>query len=134
MGRLVLLDSDGERVEVEEGESCDVVATFYDTDGSALAKASIATLTATLQDATTNAAINSRDGQDVLDANGGTVTTAGVLTLKLQPADNTNVGSSKGEVESHYLLLQWTWVDGAAVTRTGRQEYEIFVRVITDAT
>lgn len=131
MARAVILSSASERVEIEAGESADVVATLYDTSGAALAKAAIATLTATLQHITAAGVvttINSRSAQDILDTNGGAVTTAGVLTLKLQPLDNVAVDATYGNVESHYLTIAWTWVDADTVTRTGKQEFEFYVR------
>ena len=126
----ILLSECGDRREIDAGESADVTATFYDFSGVVLDKASIVTLTATLKhvsSAGVATTINSRDNQDVLDINGGTVSAAGVLTLKLQPLDNVLVEAAYGGVESHYLLLEWTWVDTEAVTRTGTQEWEFFI-------
>ena len=119
--RTVLQTSAGLDVTFKESASGDITATFYDASGAALNKASLATLTATLKTAADETTINSRDAQTIKDANGGAVTTAGVLTLKLQPLDNIIVSSSVavGEVETHWLDLIWTWVDSDTVTRTG---------------
>lgn len=129
MGRVVLLDADGERVEMDEAESCDAVATLHDISGADFVKASVLSLTATLSHSdSSRTIINSRDDQDVLDTNGGYLSDVGVITLKLQPADNIIVDTPIDEVESHYLLFTWTWEDDDGDTRTGKQEYEIFVR------
>ena len=48
MVRVTLMDSDGERVEVDEGESCDIIATFIDLESATLDEASLATITCTL--------------------------------------------------------------------------------------
>lgn len=121
MSRTALLTSAGVEAVFEEAESSDVRGTLYDASGAALAKAAIATLTATLINAADETEINSRTNQDILDANGGYVTTAGVLTLKLQPADNVIVDATTatGEVETHYIDIKWTWVDSDGDTRTG---------------
>ena len=134
MVRVTLADSDNLRREVDVGESADIVATFYDMDGDALAKAAIATLTATLvyvDSSEVVTVINSRNAQSILDANGGLVASSGVLTFRLQALDNIIVDTTltESEVESHYLTLVWTWSDGT-LTRTGKQEFEILVRNI----
>lgn len=136
MSRTTLTNSDDQRVYVDEGESCDIVATFIDLTGASIDKASILTLTANLlhvaADATTTT-INNRSSQSVLDANGGTISSAGVLTLRLQPEDNPIVGTvAENSIESHYLTLVWTWNDGT-LTRTGKQEFEIQVRSLAEA-
>ena len=123
--RVTLKTTAGLDVTFKESASGDVTGTFFDASGAALNKASIATLVATLKNAKTSTVdeseINSRTAQTILDANGGAVTTAGVLTLKLQPLDNVIVSSDigLGEVETHWLDITWTWVDADTVTRTG---------------
>jgi len=123
MGREALKSTAGVEVVYDEGESGDYTGALYDhATGAALAKASLATITATLKTAADGTTINSRDAQDILDTNGGAVTTAGVVTLKLQPLDNIVVDSTvaTGETETHHLDITWTWVDGDTVTRTGK--------------
>lgn len=134
MVRVTLMDSDGERVEVDEGESCDITATFIDLESATLDEASLATITCTLINAADGAVINTREDQDIKDANNSTVTAGGVLTLRLQPADNVIVDATltAGDTESHYLTVTWTWNDGVT-TRTGKQEWEILVRKLTAA-
>lgn len=125
-----LRDASGKAVRVQQGESCDVVVTFKDMSGTSIAKASLLSLAATLYDQTTNAIINSRNAVSVLDANGGAVASDGTLTLRLQPADATIVGSiDAGDTETHVLRIDWTWSDGV-LTRTGREEWSILVERI----
>ena len=127
MARLDLKDASGKALVVQQGEDCDVVVSFADMTGAAILKAALATLTATLFDETTSTTINSRSAQSVLDANGGTVTSGGVLTLRLGPLDNVIVGSvAVGDVERHVLRLAWTWSDGVQ-TRTGIEERVVSV-------
>lgn len=115
-----LKSATGEAVIVQAGESSDIVATFKDMDGAAIVKANLVSLTATLYDVESDTVINSRDDQNVLDANNGTVATDGTLTLKLGPTDNAIINSRTrvGFTEQHVLLFKWTWNDG--VLRTGR--------------
>jgi len=88
----------------------------------ALTKAQILTLTMTLFDKTTEAIINSRNAVSVKDVAGGTLTTAGVLTMKLDPADQVIAGTlSTGGKETHVIRFNYTWNDGQS--RTGRSEY-----------
>ena len=127
MTRLDLKDAAGKALVVQQGESCDVVVSFVDMAGAAIVKAAIATLTATLFDESTSTTINSRSAQTILDANGGTVTTSGVLTLRLGPLDAVIVGSvDVGDIEQHVLRITWTWSDGVQ-TRTGIEERVISV-------
>lgn len=128
MTRTLLLNSSSQRVEVNEGEAAVCTFTFYDTSGSAIAKSAIQTLTCSLTNAADGATINSRSGQNVLDANDGTLSTAGVLTLKLGASDNTIVGSNTQNEELHYLTLNWTWTDGDGDTLTGQQDFELWVQ------
>ena len=94
MSRQTLKDSSGVAICVNEGESCRIVVTFTDYDGSNILSASIASLTCTLKDYEPGTVINGRDGQSVLNANGGTLADeGGVATLKLVLGayDNLNV-------------------------------------------
>lgn len=133
-GRVVIgVDSNGIRASVQEGESCNVVATFKDGD-TAVAKSALLTVTASLFLESTGASINSRSGQNILDVNGGTITSAGVLTMRLDPADNVIVGTPSIDVhEQHILRIGWTWNDGTA-TRTGIQDIRIYVQQLRTVT
>ncbi|NNE62345.1 MAG: hypothetical protein HKN35_15745 [Woeseia sp.] len=129
----LLLQSDGSELYVDESESCNITNTLYDATGVALATASILTLTATLKNASDGAIINSINGTDVLNAGKGVVADnadgEAVLTLRLEPADNAVITETDTEtLESHYLMLEWTWNDGVA-SRTGRHWWEIRVQL-----
>ena len=125
---IELLTSGGSKLIVDEGESCNITAIPEDMDGVAIAKASLITLTATLYNEGDASIINSRSAQSVLDANGGTVASNGTLTLRLQPADATIVGTvAVGDMQTHVLVLTWTWSDGV-LTRTGKKAVALSVR------
>lgn len=129
MGWKTLTDTSGTIVHVDEGESATLKsAVLYDASDSALTKAAIVTCTVTLLDAAIDGTvINSRDDQDILDTNGGTLTDVDsevTLELALGPSDNPINDSTveAGQTESHYLIIEWTWSGG-----TGSQVYEIQV-------
>ena len=122
-----LRDASGKTIITQSGEDLDVDFEFTDTRGAAVAKAAILTLTATLFDETTNTLINGRSNQAVIDVNGGTVTSGGVLTLRLGPSDNIIVGGvDVGDTERHVLRVTWTWSDGVQV-RTGIRQVGVLV-------
>ena len=133
-GRIILgADSDGVRASIQEGESAKIIGAFYDGD-DAVAKASLLTVLASLFLESTGASINSRKDQDIKDANGCTITNAGVFTLRLQPADNVIVGTPDIDVhEQHILRILWTWNDGEE-NLTGIQDIRLYVQQLRAVT
>ena len=129
----VLKDASGNEIIVDQGESSDLTATLFDAANTELTTSAILSLTATLTNASTSAAINSRNAQDILGTNGGSLADNDdgevVVTLRLQPADNPIVAETDPDKpEEHYLLLTWTWNDGTAV-RTGKHQWSFGVRL-----
>lgn len=84
----------------------------------AIAKADLASLTLTLYDRATGTVLNGRNAQTVLDANGGSVSATGLVTLLLSDADNALASQSRSG-ETHVALLLWTTASG---TRRGAKE------------
>ena len=120
--QIRLKDENGDDLVIQAGESMNLIATFEDVSSTPLTLDSddLLTISLTLFSGTT--IINSRDGQDVKNANNGTVTAAGVLTVKLGPLDSIIVGVlNAGATELHIARIKWTWNDGVA--RTGISEY-----------
>lgn len=74
----------------------------------------LSTLTLTLYDQVTDAIINSRDDQSILNANGGTFhATSGAFALTLGPSDNVILGApATGQAETHIALIEATWAGG----------------------
>lgn len=96
--------------------------TLTDSVGDAVPLAAISTLTLTLFDQQTGQILNSRDSQDVKNANNVTVAaTSGLLTWQLQPADTAIIDGAKA-VERHLALFTWT-----TATQTGRHVVNIDV-------
>jgi hypothetical protein len=136
MPRVLLKKADGKPLEVDEGESAIITGRFYDATGVPLNKVSIITLKLTLINAADKAVINGRDEQSIKDEHGGSLADTAdgyaLLTLKLLAADNPIVGVVTGRVESHYALVEWTWIDSEDVEHVGKQEWEIHVRPVAD--
>lgn len=122
--RTVLKDENGNVLAVQEGESCNLYVSFADIDGAAISKANLSTCTLTLFNEATAEVINGRSAQNVKDANGGTVSSEGALTMRLEDTDAIIVDDElePGDVESHVARFEWTWNDGVR-TRKGRQEF-----------
>lgn len=96
-------------------------ATITDSDGVtplANADATLATLTLTLYEAGTESVINSCTARSVLNTNGGAVTSAGGLSVRLDAADMACVTS--GKYETHIALIEWSW--GTSPVKHGKAE------------
>lgn len=109
---------------VAEGVTCRITGTLVDETGAAVPAASLTTLTLTLYTETGLAILNSRSAQNVLNANGGTVDSAGALIMTLTPEDNQITGAGVGGPETHVALFEWTWASG---TKKGRHEVRFLV-------
>lgn len=105
--------------------------TLKDADGNAIALADLDTLTLTLTNISDDATINSRDDQDVKNANNVTVhATSGLVTWEIQRADNAIVGSlSNGNEEIHRALFEYTWDGG---TQADSHELLLFITSLAD--
>lgn len=114
-----------------ESSSAKLTATIQDESEAVIPAASLTTLTLTLYNQATELAdpdstaaiINSRSRQDILNANGCTVSTGGVMTLTLTPADNVIVDDTKSS-ERHVALIEYSY---AAGLKAGKEEVLIDV-------
>ena len=118
---------------VAENSSALYTANLTDETASALSLSSLHTITLTLYDKESGTIINSRSDQDVKNTNNVTITSGGVLTWSVQPADNLVVGTNirVGGYETHVALFEYTWDSGASA---GRHELEIEVRQLDKVT
>ena len=99
--------------------------TVVDENGDGIPVGSLTTLTVTLFNVADSAIINSRDGTDIKNANGGELDIGGVDGVgawTMDPDDNEIIGTSKA-VEYHTALFEWTW----ATTKEGRQPVSLLV-------
>lgn len=108
---------------VYEKTSAKLTAILKDETGAAVSSALLTTFTLTLYDKATGAIINSRDDQNVLNANNVTVDTSGNVVWTLQPADNIILDDSLNR-EHHRALFEWSWATG---TKTGKDYVDISV-------
>lgn len=114
-----------------ESSSSKLTATIQDESEVAIPAGSLSSLTLMLYDQTTELAnpgttaaiINSRNRQNVLNANGCAVSTGGVMTMTFTPADNVIVNTGKSS-ERHVALFEYTY---AAGLKAGRHEVLIDV-------
>lgn len=91
------------------GESGVFTGTLLDVAGTAIPLANINSLTLTLTDASTGTIINSRNAQNVLNANNVTVnSTTGAMQWLIQPADTT-MNNSLLSIEDHVATFTWTY-------------------------
>lgn len=91
-------------------------ATLVDEDENAIALLSISTMTLTFYDRRTGTIINSREAQDVKNANGVTIhATSGLLTWTMGVADTTLVTTAdfaEDDEEEHVGLFEWVLTNG----------------------
>lgn len=114
------------RDPVGERDTAILVCTLIKPETGVAFKPADLTLTLYHEDDTT--IVNSRDATDILDLNGGAVTSLGVLTLELTPSDNAIVTPvTEGRLtQRRRALLQATW-SGANGDRTGSHEVVYYV-------
>lgn len=113
--------------KVRAGAGCKFDFVLYDTSDTptALVKASLESVEMTLKNKC-GQVINGRENTDVLDAAIGTVSTAGVVTLKFTPDDNPSTEAGV-YFEWHFLQLAWTWTDGDGFTWTDSEHFKFKV-------
>ena len=114
---------------VPEKATARITADLKDHTGTAIPDTALVTLTLVLYERDTLAIVNSVGPTpvNILNAGRGTVTSAGLLTLLLDPLDNKIIGTNPVPLEEHHIaLIQFTY--GAGGTKAGRHEIELTVR------
>lgn len=107
MANLTILTDD-----IMEKTTVKITATVEDENGDGLAAASLDTLTLTLYSLEDDTIINSRDGQDVLNANDVTLDGSGNLVWTVIP-DDTIIVDTTLNAERHRAVFEWTYDTGA---------------------
>jgi len=106
----------------KERTSAVYTSTIEDDQGNAIPLASISSIQLTLHDVATGEIINSRDDQDVLNANNVTIhATSGLLTWVLQLEDNI-IQTAVSVVEHHIALFEFI-----ASGRSSKHEVNVYV-------
>jgi hypothetical protein len=107
------------RERFNQGSSGSITGTITDAAGQAVPASSLTASTLTLYDLETYepgaspmvGIINSREGQDVLNAHDVEIDSGGVFTWSVQPEDNAIVNTRR-QVERHRALLHFEWDGG----------------------
>ena len=86
---------------------------LLDEDGAAVAGASLTTATLTLYELKTGTILNSRNAQNVLNANNVTISAAGVVAWTMLPADNAIV-NDRLDQELHVAVFDFRWDAGVS--------------------
>ena len=94
--------------DIMEKTTVKVTATVEDEDGNGLAAGNLDTLTLTLYSLEDETIINSRDAQDVLNANGVTLDVNGGLIWTITPSDTIIVDTTLS-AERHRAVFEWTY-------------------------
>jgi len=109
-------------------QNADGTAVVYDAGETETPR--ISTLTLTLRDAATGTILNSRNSQNVLNANDVTVDAAGALKWLIQPTDTAMHDSTKA-VEEHLAEFSFTYTDTDSNTKTGLFQHSLVCRNFT---
>lgn len=111
---MTCCDEDRGAIELQEGQSGVFTFILKDENGDPVEKAAVDTLTLHIYDRLTDEIINTRDEQDVLDANGVTMhATSGLVTWSIAPVDVPFLGGDTIPAEVHIARFRATWDSGA---------------------
>lgn len=86
---------------------------LLDETGTAVAGSIMSTATLTLYDERTKTILNSRNAQNVNNANNVTISDAGVVEWTMQPADNAIV-NDRLPSEVHVAVFDFRWDSGTS--------------------
>jgi hypothetical protein len=84
-----------------------------DENGDVVAGSTLSAATLTFYDLKTGTIINSRNAQNVNQANGVTIADTGVVTWLMPPADNPII-NDKATQETHVAVFDFRWDAGAS--------------------
>ena len=99
-------------IEVNESTSQVYSVTLKDETDTAVALASIDSIKMTIIETTSGSTVNSRNAQDVLNANNCTFhATSGLFTWNIQPEDTAIVNSNTPVLkkENHLVTITFEW-------------------------
>ncbi len=117
----------GAPMKTKEKTGAVYTAYLKDADGTVIPLGNIGTITLTLYDVSSGDIINTREDQDVLNANNVTIhATSGLLTWEMQADDNPIVSASLrvGAKEHHKALFEFA---GNFTASPGKHEVDIKV-------
>lgn len=111
---------------IPEQSTAQYVGTLTTPAGAVVSDGAVSAIVATLVDANTGTAINSRSAQNVFNTNGGTLS-SGVFTLTLSTSDTVAVGTQ--EMQPRRLTIKVTYSSGVITHEVG-----FFVRSLENIT
>lgn len=102
-------------VTVLEGAHATITVPIIDGAQAAIAKARIVSLSLTYTDSNTGRTINARARQNALDANAVSVSSTGVITWTMQPADTVILDRSLAPERhlAHFAFVYDTSLEGS---------------------
>lgn len=111
---------------ITEGTTPILSAVVTNESKTALAASELDTVTLTYFDSRSKAIINSRDAQDVLNANSVTVGSDGNLQWYMLAADTAAADPEAAEsVRRLTARFNWTWTDTGGRPRVGQEDIAI---------
>ena len=110
-----------------EGTTPIYSVTLVDHNDKPINSIALVSLTLTYYDGEALAILNNRSDQDILNANGVTVTAAGVVEWFWAVADATPIDRTQA-IREHVAFLTWTWTTAQGLA-TGRHEAHFFVKL-----
>lgn len=99
-----------------------IMASLSDETGAAIPTGALSALKCWLKVKATGEVLNSRNGQSILNTNGGTYAD-GAFSLLLSPSDNVHHGEAS--IEEHVLTIEWAYNGGS---KKGVEEFLLRVR------
>ena len=101
-------------LKAKEDSVAKLTGVLKDEDGNTVAGSSLTSMVLYLYDAEGNI-INSQNGTDILNANGGSVDESGNWELLLTASDNPIITPGR-TMEGHTAVIKWVWA--------GKQSWE----------
>lgn len=131
---MASLTTFGPMKAVPELTGATYAVTFIDGSGAALDADAITAIACTLTDVASGEPVNSREAQDVHNANDGVLASDGTFTLSLRAADHA-IADSTPEARSYVhrrLTLRVTYTRADSVSDTLHHQVEYLVRALAD--
>lgn len=112
---------------INEQTTAQYTCTLTDPTGAAIDTGAVTAIVATLKDTADDTVINSRNAQDVLGTNGGSLGAGGAFTLTLSTLDTIARGTAA--LQPRRLTLKVTYASGVLT-----HEIHFYIRSLADIT
>ena len=115
-------------ISLTEGTTPVYSATLVGEDGNAVSAAAFSAARLTITYGTGGTVVNDRDGQNVLNANGVTISAGGEVEWKIAENDTIAVVDNPGQWFQHRAVFVLEWDDGDGVPRQLVREILLAIR------